>query len=127
MHDGNNYPVKARIDYFINRDIITIVDLKTTQSASLKSFKSDIIKYGYDIQAAFYIDVVRNKFPGKAVDFLWIAVEKVPPYGFGWYRCSKETYDYGKAKYSPLMEEALNIVRGGEKKGYKAAYDIVSI
>jgi len=126
-HNGKKFPVKVRIDYFIFRDTITIVDVKTTQNASEQSFRYDIRKYGYDIQAAFYMDVVKQKFPGHSVRFLWVAIEKLPPYAFGWYECSQETYKYGYDKYSSVMEEALNVLNGGVKKGYKAAYDIVAI
>lgn len=56
-----------------------IVDLKTTVSADVDGFTSHAIKYGYHLQAVHYLEVCR--LAGIEVDdFLFIAVEKDPPY-----------------------------------------------
>lgn len=56
-----------------------IVDLKTCESAATEDFMRDAIKYGYDLQAAQYktgVELIEN----KPHDFVFIAVEKKPPY-----------------------------------------------
>ena len=65
---------KALIDvlYFNDDDKhITVADIKTT-SSSLKDFDNSINKYRYDIQAAFYVDAVRDKFKDYSVSFEFI-------------------------------------------------------
>lgn len=59
--------------------VSVIVDLKTTDSADTEDFMHSCIKYGYDLQAAMYkqgVDLVE----GKPHRFVFIAVEKKPPY-----------------------------------------------
>ena len=56
-----------------------IVDVKTTADASTDSFIRSSINYGYDFQAAMYSDGVEKNI-GKKPLFVFIAVEKEPPY-----------------------------------------------
>ena len=60
-----------------NQCIIT--DLKTCQDASTDSFMRDVVKYGYDMQAAMYCAGV-EAVTGKECSFVFVAVEKSPPY-----------------------------------------------
>lgn len=123
-------PVKARLDYVtIDGDTVYIVDLKTCQDASPRAFKRTIISYSYDLQAAFYTDVLKQYYftREKKVVFLWLAVESLPPYGFGWYQMSQETYQYGFNKYSSVIERATAIVNGSEKRGYSSSSKIEMI
>lgn len=56
-----------------------IVDLKSCVSADTESFMRDALKFGYDLQAAQYktgVELIEDK-PFK---FVFIAVEKTPPY-----------------------------------------------
>ena len=56
-----------------------IVDVKTTADASTDSFIRSAINYGYDFQAAMYFNGVAKNI-GKKPLFVFIAVEKEPPY-----------------------------------------------
>lgn len=56
-----------------------IVDLKTTRNAETESFMRSCIDYGYDLQAAMYKQGV-ERIEGKPHRFVFIAVEKEPPY-----------------------------------------------
>ena len=53
---GSEVGVKCRAD-FINDDRLVIVDLKTTSRPA--EIDKSIIQYRYDVQAAFYIDVIK--------------------------------------------------------------------
>ncbi len=56
-----------------------IVDLKTCVSASAEVFGREAFRYGYHLQAFHYLEVCR--LAGIEVDdFLFVAVEKEPPY-----------------------------------------------
>lgn len=56
-----------------------IVDIKTCESAATDDFMRDAIKYGYDLQSAQYKTGV-ELYEGYPHDFVFIAVEKKPPY-----------------------------------------------
>ena len=56
-----------------------IVDVKTTADAGTDSFIRSAINYGYDFQAAMYFNGVAKNI-GKKPLFVFIAVEKEPPY-----------------------------------------------
>ena len=56
-----------------------IVDVKSTSDASTEAFIRSAINYGYDFQAAMYSDGVEKNI-GKKLLFVFIAVEKEPPY-----------------------------------------------
>lgn len=56
-----------------------VVDVKTTADASTDAFIRSAINYGYDMQSAMYSDGVEKNI-GKKPLFVFIAVEKEPPY-----------------------------------------------
>lgn len=56
-----------------------IVDVKSTTDASTEAFTKDAVRYGYDFQAAMYSEGV-SKCIGQMPLFVFIAVEKTPPY-----------------------------------------------
>jgi hypothetical protein len=60
-----------------NRNII--VDLKSCESAATDDFQRDVISYSYDLQAYMYPEGVKH-VTGEESDFIFIAVEKKPPY-----------------------------------------------
>lgn len=71
---------KCRTDVLIKiGDLNIIVDLKSAESAATENFTKDAVKYGYDFQSAMYkIGVEKNT--GKTYIFVFIVVEKKPPY-----------------------------------------------
>lgn len=56
-----------------------IIDLKSTQDASPRGFRSSVRKFGYDFQVAFYMEGLR-RMGLKATAFIFLAVEKKAPY-----------------------------------------------
>lgn len=60
-------------------DQLIIVDLKTAECAETEAFMRAAIKHGYDLQSAMYSEGVK-KNTGKDPIFVFIAIEKKPPY-----------------------------------------------
>ncbi len=60
-------------------DLNIIIDLKSAESAATENFIKDAVKYGYDFQSAHYKTGV-EKNTGKNYIFVFIVVEKKPPY-----------------------------------------------
>ena len=67
---------KARPDCF---SADTIYELKTTQDVRPAAFARTRRRFGYDLQAAHYVDAVR-RLSGRIPAFAYIAIEPRPPY-----------------------------------------------
>jgi exodeoxyribonuclease VIII len=65
--------VRCRPDWYHPGGLI--LDVKSCQDASPAAFAKDIARYRYDMQAAFYLDVMRHA-GFKAERFIFLAVEK---------------------------------------------------
>lgn len=67
---------KGRLDAIAGE---IIVDYKTTTDASTKAFSREALKYGYDLQAAMYMEAaMANGYNPKR--FIFVAQEKTAPY-----------------------------------------------
>lgn len=79
-------------------------DLKTCQDASFNGFRKSIGTYRYDRQAAFYSDVaVKNGLPFTG--FVFVAIEKEPPYSVGCWMMDEATIDLGRASYKRVLNK----------------------
>ncbi len=67
---------KARPDCFTDR---IVLDLKTTNDCGSESFRRTRERFGYDLQAAHYVDAVA-RLTGEAPRFAFLAVELNTPY-----------------------------------------------
>jgi hypothetical protein len=92
---------KGRPDY-IRPDLI--IDLKTTIDARPDVFSRQVWNYRYHVQAAYYIDGMTSLDGQKPRDFLFIAIEKSPPYGIQFYLADQTMIDQGRREYQQDME-----------------------
>lgn len=82
-----------------------ILDLKTSVDASPRGFAQSVAKYGYHQQAASY-SFGWGKASGIAVQtFLFLVVEKHPPYAAAIYELDAPTIAEGWASYVAAIEE----------------------
>lgn len=96
--------LKCRPDIFIANDELHIIaDLKTTTSAETDAFRNTCVSMGYAMQAAMYTDGVRTEHPGEYA-FLFLAVEKKPPYAVNVMQVSDEMMEFGRLQYRGLVE-----------------------
>ncbi len=90
----NGVKVKARIDGLAEDYII---DVKTTQDASLSAFAKSCAQFRYHVQAAWYQRITGiNRF-------VFIAVEKEAPYGVACYELDQLAIDVGHS----IIDEQL--------------------
>lgn len=95
-----------RIPYGAN----TLIDLKTCEDASPEGFRRSCLRFGYAQQAAFYLDGY-NLSTGSndwADTFVFIAVEKSPPYRCEVYRMTSDFVAWGRTQYMQLLETELD-------------------
>ncbi|GAB4042643.1 PD-(D/E)XK nuclease-like domain-containing protein [Spirosoma litoris] len=70
-------PCKAKLDNYGEVSAGTyVIDLKTTSARSSSEFFDCFIKYGYDRQAAYYLDAV-GLYPDN---FIFIGIQKAKPF-----------------------------------------------
>jgi hypothetical protein len=89
---------KGKAD-IVNKGRGWVIDLKTTQSVNPKDFRRSCYKYGYHRQAYFYKELF------NAETFVFICVEKEPPYAVGLYYTSDEFIEQGQDEVLHLLEQ----------------------
>jgi hypothetical protein len=94
--------INARIkpDYRTDRHI---VDLKTCVDGRQDAFCRSVINFGYEVQAAFYLDVA-EAIDGKKRKFYWVAVEKDAPYAVAVYEASEAMIERGRTQYKKAIQ-----------------------
>ena len=109
---------KCRTDAEATLDKRYIVDIKTCTDASTKTFNRDAIKYGYDLQVGLYCEGVRA-VTGEECGFIFIAIEKTPPYAINILQADEQMMMRGK----DLFREYIGLVAECEKTGNWYAYN----
>lgn len=73
-------PVKCRVDmmYLDDKDVLGVYELKTINALSIANAKSEIRKYHYVEQLAFYSQIIHQKY--KKIQFYFLFFEKKPPH-----------------------------------------------
>lgn len=115
--------VKCRPDYIFPH-LGICVDLKTTADASEKEFRKSCASFKYHIQHAFYSDVLASL--GIIIEnFIFVAVEKSPPYGVGVYELDENAFLLGREQY----QRAIEIYKQAQEKETWEGYsnDIIQL
>jgi hypothetical protein len=100
LWDTGTFQCRARLDY-LKTD--AIVDLKTAADASPEGFMRASWRYGYHVQAAWYVDAVRA-CTERDLPFVIVAVEKEPPYLVQVYEVPAHVLELGRAEYRGWLE-----------------------
>lgn len=80
-----------------------MIDLKSINDASEDGFTRAMVNFEYALQPPFYADVWKAATGETIPDFIFVAVEKTPPYDIGIYWMSKDDIDFARAKYRRLL------------------------
>jgi len=100
--------MKAKLDYWFPGSRF-ILDFKTT--SSLEDFGRSIIKYGYIIQAPFYVDIVELILKQKVSGFAFLVVEKKKPYAYKVFVMTERTIEKGREMYERYLERHMQCVQ----------------
>jgi len=95
-------PMKSRLDKLTYSGVI--VDIKTCNDARPTAFARDIWNYLYHIQAAVYQQAVAS-IDGLLAKFVFIAIEKEPPYAVAVYTLDESTMALGVSEVDRLVGE----------------------
>lgn len=122
-HDGQTGEIcKCKADILTEVDgVPTVIDYKTTLSCEDGAFERACRKYGYDFQAAFYLEGI-NKCTMEEHQFAFIAQEKTAPYLARLYVCDEGFINQGKRKFHELLKKYHECNVSNEWKGYETEY-----
>lgn len=107
---------KCRPDW-ISDDGQIVVDVKTTTDASPRGFQKSIANWGYHLQLGWYMRGLR-KLGFDTYDFIFIAIEKTPPFCVGVYRADREMINFAMKELDQLMPEIQSAMVSKEFPDY---------
>lgn len=97
--DETGVRIRARFDWLPERrSRLIIVDYKTALTADPAKFIKSTVDYGYDCQAAWYIDAAREQGLDDDPGFLFIVQAKSAPYLVSLVQLEPEWIEHGRAK-----------------------------
>lgn len=94
-----------------------LIDYKTAQDVENTKFCRDSIKFGYDLQLAFYLDILRQN-TGKDYTVVIIAQEKTAPYVTNVFQLSENYLEGGRELYKEMLRVYKNCEETGNWYGY---------
>jgi hypothetical protein len=120
-------PCQARIDRFVADfdGVATVCDLKSAADAGRDAFRAAIERFGYGLQAAFYLDGLAAAASPHFRQWMWIAVEKTAPYAAALYVADDEILDEGRRLYRTAIAAHLECERSGFWPGYSPRPQII--
>jgi exodeoxyribonuclease VIII len=113
---------KGRIDRLTQlTSAATIVDVKTCPlgRAAPAAFPREVARYHYQAQAAYYLDGLEILSPRKR-GWLWLVVEKEPPFAHAIYEPLPEVLAMGRALYERWLARYVACAMKNDWPGYEA-------
>lgn len=111
---------KARLDRLTTyEDFSTIVDVKTARDASPQRFAADAARFGYHVQAAWYLGGADALAP-IARRFVFLVLEKEPPYAVACYELDEQFLAAGRIECERALTSYKNAKESGVWPGYPA-------
>lgn len=107
---------RCRPDWW--RDDYVLVDVKTTDDASPEGFAKSMANWRYDVQAPYYMDGVKLATGRDVKAFVFIAVEKKPPYAVGVYVLDSASLELGRAQYQHDLRVYAECLANDNWPGY---------
>jgi exodeoxyribonuclease VIII len=123
--DTTGIDCKARIDAYSEEHGL-VVDLKTTAEADPKTFGRTIANFQYHGQASFYMQAMKkNDLPAR--QFIFICVEKVPPYAVACYILDDEALMAGNQLVDGYLSRHAECVAADNFPGYPAEVQTITL
>lgn len=99
---------KCRTDW-ITADGQWVVDLKTTDDVSENGFGTTIARRRYDVQAAWYLDILKMLYGSDAPrGFAFIAAQKTRPYDVAVHYVDEEVINRGRILYQRNLARLID-------------------
>src|SRR5690606_31969461 len=83
-----------------------------------ETFSRSLLNYGYHIQAAMYLDGITTIEDQPFNDFVFIVVEKSPPYLVSIFQLEPLSLDIGRMEYRQALRDFAEYQANGGWAGY---------
>lgn len=111
---------KARIDCLLDwRGCPTIVDIKTTSARNLKphTLRTEIHKFGYHIQAAWYLDLYGRAAGINADTFVFVFCQTTQDMDVAAYQLDQESIEQGRREARQYLQQIVTCRETGKWPG----------
>lgn len=116
---------KARPDFISEKG--HIIDLKTSKDAREAKFSRDMWEYQYHIQAAHYCSGGRHTQTFDPNVFIFLVIEKEPPFEIGIYPAGTSVLGVGDQWRSKAMEIYSKCRKLNQWPGYNASFRTIEL
>lgn len=116
---------RCRPDFY--REDGILVDLKTTEDASLAGFTKSVANFRYAVQAAMYADGVETSTGMPIKAFAFIAVEKQPPFAAQCFQLDFQATEVGRVTYQNLLLDLADCKINGKFPAYSDKVETISL
>ena len=93
-----------------------LIDFKTTRDASRSAFMRECLKYGYHIQAAWYLDTYNMANGTDYKEFFFIAIENTYPFAVNTLELGQREIELGRDEYKKALQEYKDYLENKETK-----------
>lgn len=115
-HPKWGFKCKVRPDYLNDKHRITI-DLKSAADGSPEAFGKATANLKYHWQGSWYLDGVNAISPEKYTEFVFIVVEKTPPYAVQNYILKRDDVYLAEEQIKPLLSRYAECLASDEWPG----------
>jgi exodeoxyribonuclease VIII len=126
VDEATGLQCKCRPDWLLD-DGSMIVDLKTTEDASPRFFQKSIAQWRYHCQASWYLDGLQHATGKRPEQFVFIAVEKKPPYVCAVYVADAQMIEIGRDTARRDLDK-LNLCKAADYwPGYSDQVEVINL
>lgn len=123
--DDNGVLRKGRIDALPKAGNV-LPDVKTCASAAGDDFEKSVVEYRYHVQAAYYIDLCQLLGMDRP-NFVFICVEKTPPYAVAVHQLDPLVVEWGRRTYQRDLTVYRQCLESGEWPGYSQEIGVIGV
>jgi PDDEXK-like domain of unknown function (DUF3799) len=106
---------------------IPLIDIKTCQSAAKADFAKEIHNRRYHAQAAYYLDCYNALNIDHRTSFIFIAVEKEPPYAVAIYDLDDISIEQGRKEYRRDLNVYKMCIESNTWPGYPTHAEMIQL
>ena len=106
---------KARPDWLMPG---AIIDVKSTENASLAAFQRSVATYRYHVQAAWYLDGLAQATGEAPQAFVFCCFEKKAPFAAAFYYADADMIELGRREYRQALRLYADCLAADKWPGY---------
>lgn len=105
-----------------------VIDLKTAIDAGRWAFASSMHKFRYQVQASYYLDGLKAlKVVSENAQFVFMVVEKYPPFGVALYAVRLEDIERGRLQYERDIIRYSQCLKNNHWPGYSESIGYIDL